>query len=85
MPLERFRPDAGLTSILSPLRRDGAVIVNGLAGARLVDAVRDELRPELDRAGLETGSHFNGSPHCASATSWKHPRARRRSSTTIWW
>lgn len=56
--LDRFsNPD----SITSALRCDGAVIVNNLVEADLVDAVRAELRPELDLSGLKTKSDFNGS------------------------
>jgi ectoine hydroxylase-related dioxygenase (phytanoyl-CoA dioxygenase family) len=43
------------------LRRDGAVVVTGLAEPRLVDTVRAELRPRLDASGLKSRSDFNGS------------------------
>ena len=61
MPISRFDRFANLDSIGSTLRRDGAVIVESLVDVDLVDAVRAELRPELDATGLARRSDFNGS------------------------
>jgi ectoine hydroxylase-related dioxygenase (phytanoyl-CoA dioxygenase family) len=61
MPISSFDRFANPDSITSTLRRDGAVIVNDLVESDLVDAVRAELRPELDTSGLKSKSDFNGS------------------------
>jgi len=61
MPISTFNRSSGADPIVSALRRDGAAIVAGLADVEVVEAVRAELRPELDASGLETESHFNGS------------------------
>jgi ectoine hydroxylase-related dioxygenase (phytanoyl-CoA dioxygenase family) len=61
MPISSFGRFSNPDSITSTLRRDGAVIVNDLVESDLVDAVRAELRPELDTSGLKSKSDFNGS------------------------
>jgi ectoine hydroxylase-related dioxygenase (phytanoyl-CoA dioxygenase family) len=61
MPISSFDRFSNPDSITSTLRRDGAVIVNDLVESDLVDAVRAELRPELDTSGLKSKSDFNGS------------------------
>lgn len=61
MPITQLDRETDIETIVSTLRRDGAVIVTDLAEPEVVDAIRAELRPELDASGLETESHFNGS------------------------
>ncbi len=61
MPITNFDRSADIRDIIEALRRDGAVVVTGLAEPALVNTVRAELRPELDASGLETESDFNGS------------------------
>jgi len=61
MPIATFDLSADIDTIVSALRRDGAVIVRNLVDTEIVDAVRAELRPELDASGLATESDFNGS------------------------
>jgi len=61
MTLSHLTRDADVGSVVAALRRDGAVIVENLAEAGVVDAVRAELRPELDAKGLRQESDFNGS------------------------
>ncbi len=61
MTISKFEPSDDTEAIASALRRDGAVIVTGLAQEELVDTVRAELRPELDASGLKSVSDFNGS------------------------
>ncbi len=61
MPIKTLDRDVDAGSVVSMLRRDGAVIVKDLVGADVVDSVCAELRPELDAKGLEQESDFNGS------------------------
>lgn len=61
MTIQAFEKDADPVMVASVLRRDGYVIVKELAEPDLIDAVRAELRPELDSNGLDTESNFNGS------------------------
>ena len=61
MPLSRFEKTASIATIVEALRRDGAVVVTELCEPRIVDAIRDELRPQLDAYGLKACSDFNGS------------------------
>lgn len=61
MPLSQFGPDTEISSVIEALRRDGAVIVTNLITPDIADAVRKELRSELDSRGLEQESDFNGS------------------------
>ena len=61
MPISEFDRSSDPESIASALRRDGAVVVTGLADVEVVETVRTELRPELDASGLRTESDFNGS------------------------
>jgi hypothetical protein len=61
MPLTYLDRTADTGAVAAALRRDGAVVVDGLAAPRLVDTIRGELRPELDSSGLEAKSDFNGS------------------------
>ena len=61
MPLTCLEKTADPARVADALRRDGAVVVTGLAEEPLVDSVVRELRPELDGAGLQLRSHFNGS------------------------
>ena len=61
MPIPKFERTTDSETIASTLRREGVVIVTGLVNPEIVDAVRAELRPELDALGLETESDFNGS------------------------
>ncbi len=61
MPLSYFDGTVDTGAVVEALRRDGAVVVTGLAEPRLVDTVRDELRPRLDASGLKSRSDFNGS------------------------
>lgn len=61
MPIASLDRYVSPDSLAASLRRDGAVIVEELAGKDLVDRVRAELRGELDAAGLKTKSDFNGS------------------------
>lgn len=61
MPLGYFDSTADIEAIIATLRRDGAVVVTGLAAPDCVDAVAGELRPRLDATGLDGRSDFNGS------------------------
>ncbi|MEQ9490966.1 MAG: phytanoyl-CoA dioxygenase family protein [Alphaproteobacteria bacterium] len=60
MSLERVRADASHETIIAALDRDGAVIVESLAGDRTIGRVVDELRPEFDRVGTAAQNDFNG-------------------------
>lgn len=60
MPLACFDTTADTASVVSALRRDGAVVVRDLAGDELIDRIVSELRPSLDATGLDTRSDFNG-------------------------
>ena len=61
MPLRYLERTAAPAAVADFLRRDGAVVVTGLADQKLIDKVAGELRPELDEAGLQLRSDFNGS------------------------
>lgn len=61
MPIASYDPSTSIDTIVSSLRRDGAVIVTGLVDGSVADAVREELRSELDASGLDTVGDFNGS------------------------
>jgi ectoine hydroxylase-related dioxygenase (phytanoyl-CoA dioxygenase family) len=61
MPLSYFDGTGDTGAVVEALRRDGAVVVTGLAEPRLVDTIRAELRPRLDASGLKSRSDFNGS------------------------
>ena len=61
MPIASLDRDIDTATVVSALRRDGAVIVRNLVEADLVDTVCAEMRPELDGFGLKTESDFNGS------------------------
>ena len=61
MPIMSVDSNSDIATVVSALRRDGAVIVRNLIESDLVDTVRAELRPELDARGLKTRSNFNGS------------------------
>jgi len=61
MPIQSFEPNSDPLVVASALRRDGAVIVKNLVDDKTIDAVRAEMRPELDAKGLEQESDFNGS------------------------
>lgn len=60
-PVRFLNNHTDLATIIDALRRDGAVAVTDLVDPWVVDAVCDELRPELDAAGLDQESAFNGS------------------------
>lgn len=53
--------DTDVETVVSVLRRDGAVIVKDLVEADVLDSVCAEMRPTLDARGLESESNFNGS------------------------
>lgn len=61
MPIVALDKDVDAEQVVSILRRDGAVIVKDLVDNDIVDAVRAELRPELDAQGFASESNFNGS------------------------
>eukprot|EP00752_Nemacystus_decipiens_P001117 g1117.t1 len=61
MSLQSFSAGAPVDGIVEAMRRDGAAVVTDLASDSVVDAVLRELRPALDRSGLEQVSGFNGS------------------------
>ena len=61
MPLTYLERTADVAPVTDALRRDGAVVVTGLAEPALIDTVAAELRPQLDASGLDTCSDFNGS------------------------
>jgi ectoine hydroxylase-related dioxygenase (phytanoyl-CoA dioxygenase family) len=69
MPLAHFDKTIDIGSVVEALRRDGAVVVTDLAEPRLVDAIRAELRPQLDTDGLKARSDFNGSRTLRCSTS----------------
>ena len=77
MPLARYESHVATDRLVESLRRDGAVIVTELAEPALVEAVRAELRPQLDRDGLRTVSDFNGAKtlRCYSSLLAKAPSA----------
>ena len=60
MPLAYLDRTADTGTVVQALRRDGAVVVTGLAEHSLVDTVLAELRPQLDASGLKSLSEFNG-------------------------
>ena len=60
MALQSFESDAARADLVSVLREDGAVIVDGLASPDLADAVSGELRDAFDSEGRNTESDFNG-------------------------
>ncbi|MEM6578346.1 MAG: phytanoyl-CoA dioxygenase family protein [Pseudomonadota bacterium] len=60
MALSRFDPAADTRLVVEALRRDGAVVVTDLVASDVADAVREEMRTELDARGLEQESEFNG-------------------------
>jgi hypothetical protein len=68
MAIRNFESTADLGTIVEALRRDGAVVVMGLAEPGLVDTIRTELRPHLDAARLRTRSAFNGSATLRSSS-----------------
>lgn len=61
MTISHLSRNTDVDSVVTALRRDGAVIVENLVDDGVLDAVRAELRPELDAKGLESESDFNGS------------------------
>jgi hypothetical protein len=61
MPLAYLEKTASPEAVTSILRRDGAVVVSGLAEPAVVDTVTAELRQRLDASGLDTRGDFNGS------------------------
>lgn len=61
MALQYFDKNTPIETIITALRRDGAVVVNELAEPELVDAVAAELRPKFDEAALVKQSAFDGS------------------------
>jgi len=61
VPITNLDRSADIRDIVETLRRDGAVVISELADPGLVDAIRAELRPELDASGLKIKSDFNGS------------------------
>ena len=60
MQLSYLDKNTPVSEVVAALRRDGAVVVTGLAEPELVDAVAAELRPKFDAAGLEAQSAFDG-------------------------
>ncbi len=69
MPLRKFAKTADIGTVVEALRRDGAVVVTGLAESDLVDKIIAELRPQLDADGLKARSDFNGSRTLRCSTS----------------
>lgn len=61
VPIVRYDSSTPIEMIVSALRRDGAVIVTHLVDEATADAVRNELRPELEASGLDSAGDFNGS------------------------
>ena len=60
MPLTYFDRTTETGSVVEALRHDGAVVVTGVVEPCLVDTIREELRPRLDKSGLDTRGDFNG-------------------------
>jgi hypothetical protein len=60
MPLAYFEKTTETGSVVEALRHDGAVVVTGVVEPGLVDTIREELRPRLDKSGLDTRGDFNG-------------------------
>jgi hypothetical protein len=52
MAIEHLTPDAKAEDAVALLRRDGALIIDGLASAEEMDAVATELRPWMDATGF---------------------------------
>ena len=60
MPLSYLDRTSSPAEVVSRLRRDGAVVVTGLAEPGLTGKVTAELRQKLDSSGLGSSSEFNG-------------------------
>ena len=60
MPLTYFDRTTETGSVVEALRHDGAVVVTGVVEPCLADTIREELRPRLDKSGLDTRGDFNG-------------------------
>jgi hypothetical protein len=60
MPLSYLDRTSSPEEVVSRLRRDGAVVVTGLAEAELAGKVTAELRQKLNASGLDSSSDFNG-------------------------
>lgn len=60
MPLSYLDRSSSPAEVVSRLRRDGAVVVTGLAEPGLTGKVTAELRQKLDSSGLDSSSEFNG-------------------------
>lgn len=60
MALTSFDANASLTSVIEALRREGAVILRNLAPVAVIEAVADELRPELTQFGEGRRTDFSG-------------------------
>ena len=48
MPIAHLPSDAGPDEVAAEVRRDGAVVVDGVAPPPLLDRIESELRPYLD-------------------------------------
>jgi len=60
MPLTYFEKTTETRSVAEALRHDGAVVVTDIAEPGLVDTIMEELRPRLEKSGLDTRGDFNG-------------------------
>ncbi len=60
MPIPVLQNTADPADVVATLMREGAVVVENLVDAETVDAVCQELRPELDAKGLDQQGAFNG-------------------------
>jgi len=58
--LQTFDKNTGATDIADALRRDGGAIVANQVSNELVDKVKVELRPHLEREGHKYSNDFNG-------------------------
>ena len=60
LELQRFGKNAAVDDIVAALRRDGAAVVENLAGESIVDELKGDLREPFDTLGRETENDFNG-------------------------
>lgn len=60
MSISSFIPSDPVETVVTALRRDGAVILLDLLAPDVIDAVAAELRPYFDAEGTSSQSDFNG-------------------------
>ena len=58
--LQKLTPKTEKDVVARALRRDGAVIVEGLASESMLDAIQHELQPHFELEGAKFQNNFNG-------------------------